>query len=754
MIKDYTKEDYQAIKDLQKYQADLESRLDFFEDTSTITIPEDAIEKVVFQDKAKKAIRDVAQSKGHILMVGKPGTGKSLLAEMFNIVLEGSLGDYLRPKEAIVAYPGKDDNHIVISYTNPESIEKFTSDVDKGVQNAEASSPEFSLDNQIKDFKKYKKISFATTGGSALGGFFFPPLFALTAVSAIAGVFYNIQEKNTEIQEETHKATYGKKSVNLKPVKDMKPTVLFDPRDQQGLMARIAEPSERSMKGGFKHDPYQSGNLQTPAHKRAYLGAHAKAPILYIDELKTLVSNGYMSDLLEIMQEKKYILEGGKSTGSGSSDRSENEVRADNIIIACCNHDTLAHLRSAGDGAFLSRIEGKGAIIEMDSAVPETPENTKQAVQYIKQEMLKIEDEMDENWGEILKKEGIAGVKERTEQILGKSLPDGYDLKIREMSKPAVMEIIKELRCRASDQKLSAMLRPINRIISASQYEAILDCADYVEPKHVRKAMNSHQSLEGSLSEGSRKYNKDMKMYLDSMHGKDCIGYVVGLAVVGSGSGQMFGTPLPIRCQIDLGADRIDLPGKMGDSTLAAAKEVRSSIKHAYRKTKCRYPGYEMHVQYVQAHGGVDGDSASISMDVGLISDFIHQRVNQKYGITGSLTGDIVLAVGGVTEKVRSIMDPELGMEGVCIPWQNRHDVEALLVNQESEYIQNEDVPGLRIYRTEGKKDPFDVYFCKSKYGAYQIMMGLGKEEVEQRIADRSEADFNTIKEMNKKASQ
>ena len=63
-------------------------------------------------------------------------------------------------------------------------------------------------------------------------------------------------------------------------------------------------------------------------------------------------------------------------------------------------------------------------------------------------------------------------------------------------------------------------------------------------------------------------------------------------------------------------------------------------------------------------------------MDVALVSDYIKQPVNQRYGITGSLTGDIILAVGGVTEKVRSIMDPILGMEGACIPWLNKYDVE------------------------------------------------------------------------------
>ena len=99
----------------------------------------------------------------------------------------------------------------------------------------------------------------------------------------------------------------GGKQHSLKHLSDMIPEVLFDPRNDKGLMARVSEPNARNMKGGFRHDPYQSGTLHTPTHKRAYLGAHAKAPIIYIDELKTLVKIGYMADLLEIMQNKEYI---------------------------------------------------------------------------------------------------------------------------------------------------------------------------------------------------------------------------------------------------------------------------------------------------------------------------------------------------------------------------------------------------------------------------------------------------------------
>jgi Lon-like ATP-dependent protease len=116
--------------------------------------------------------------------------------------------------------------------------------------------------------------------------------------------------------------------------------------------------------------------------------------------------------------------------------------------------------------------------------------------------------------------------------------------------------------------------------------------------------------------------------------------------------------------------------------------------------------------------------------------------VNQKYGVTGSLTGNLVLPVDGVTEKLRSIMDPGLGMEGACIPWQNKHDVEPLLVNTRCKYTQKRGIPGIRIFRGEDRTGPFDIYFCKTKYNAYKILMGLDREEVEYRMIRRSEKDF------------
>ena len=745
MPTDYREIDYDWIRELLGYPRILEERLNFFDDTSQIAIPADPIERVIFQGRAKMAIRKVAQNRGHMLMVGRPGTGKSLLADMFKEVLDRSIGDYLRPQDAIVAFPGKDKNHVRVAYESPEKIDRVLTEILGALDAAQNSGEEFSLKEQILSTRKVKRWLLAAAAVTGAAGLFFAPAMVAAGLAAMGAIFLYIQENNHRAQEKIQRETGSGLRNDVKHLYDMVPEVLYDPRQDKDLMVRISEPSARNMKGGFRHDPYQSGNLHTPCHKRAYLGAHATAPIIYIDELKTLVKMGYMADLLEIMQNKKYILEGGKNAGSGAADRSENPLRANNIIVACCNHDTLAYLQEEGDGAFLSRIEDKGEIVHMESAVAETPEAMRHVAQYVKQEIVNLGMDFQRSWGEVITREGHESVRQRSEQIFGRQLPAGFRLQEREFSRNAVMEIVKELRCRAADGKLSSILRPINGIIKSAEFEAILGDAPRVESVHVRKALEEHLSLEGSLSRDIGEHKKYLKKYITSM--TDSIGYVVGLAVIhAQSSGQMYGQPLPIHCQINVGsADKVAAPGKMGEIAKAAAQNVRASIKKVLKNIGAPYVGYEMHVEYIQAHGGVEGDSASVAMDVALISDFIKQPVNQRYGVTGSLTGDIILAVGGVTEKIRSVMDPELGMEGACIPWLNKHDIEPLLINAVAEYIQHAEIPGLRLYRGEGRTEPFDIYFCKTKYNVYTILMGLGRDEVEARMAERSRRDLEFL---------
>ncbi|MCK5205747.1 MAG: ATP-binding protein, partial [Desulfobacterales bacterium] len=173
MTSDYNDNDYGWIKELLDYPHTLDERLNFFEDTSQIAVPEDPIDRVIFQDKAKRAIRKIAQNRGHILMVGRPGTGKSMLADMFKEVLEKSLGDYLRPQEAIIGYPAKDKNHVRIAYEDPEIIEPLLDTFIKGIDSARDSVDEFSLAAQIQSARNAKRgLLWAAVFGSAAGIFF------------------------------------------------------------------------------------------------------------------------------------------------------------------------------------------------------------------------------------------------------------------------------------------------------------------------------------------------------------------------------------------------------------------------------------------------------------------------------------------------------------------------------------------------------------------------------------------------------
>jgi Lon-like ATP-dependent protease len=104
--------------------------------------------------------------------------------------------------------------------------------------------------------------------------------------------------------------------------------------------------------------------------------------------------------------------------------------------------------------------------------------------------------------------------------------------------------------------------------------------------------------------------------------------------------------------------------------------------------------------------------------------------------------------VGGVTEKLRAIMDPDLGMLGACIPWQNKHDIEPLLINAQFEYTQLEEIPGIRIFRQKKRQAPFDIFFCRTKYHAYTVLMGLKREAVELRMAARTRRDLELLQRM------
>src|SRR5580658_3761974 len=74
-----------------------------FQSTAQIEVPPRLLDQVIGQDEAVEVAKKAATQKRHMILIGEPGTGKSMLAR--------AMTDFL-PKEQlqdILAYPNNDD---------------------------------------------------------------------------------------------------------------------------------------------------------------------------------------------------------------------------------------------------------------------------------------------------------------------------------------------------------------------------------------------------------------------------------------------------------------------------------------------------------------------------------------------------------------------------------------------------------------------------------------------------------------------
>ena len=77
-----------------------------FESTTDVPIPDRLVDQVIGQEAGSVVIKKAAEQRRHMLMIGDPGTGKSMLAK--------SMTDLL-PKEAledVLVYPNEDDENV------------------------------------------------------------------------------------------------------------------------------------------------------------------------------------------------------------------------------------------------------------------------------------------------------------------------------------------------------------------------------------------------------------------------------------------------------------------------------------------------------------------------------------------------------------------------------------------------------------------------------------------------------------------
>lgn len=569
-------------------------KLKDFETTEDIKVPEHLIDQVIGQETAVETIKKAAKQKRHILLIGAPGTGKSMLGQGMSELLP------VEELQDILVYPNPEDKNMprieTVKAGESETIVKRYKD-----QKKRAEAP-INMFFKLALIMIVVMVLFYTVTLSN-------PLVLFGGI--IATTFLFMLRQYVKVKDEV-----------------MVPKVLVNNTKSTKVPFVDATGSHAgALLGDVRHDPFQSGGLETPSHELVEAGAihRANKGVLFIDEIRTLDLHSQQS-LLTALQEKKYFITGQSERSSGAMIRTK-PVPCEFVLIAAGNLEAIKGMHPA----LRSRIRGYGYEIYMKDVMNDSVENRNKLVTFVAQE---------------IKKDG----------------------KIPAFRRDAVIEIINMAKKMSGRKgKITLKLRGLGGLIRASGDVAVNEGADLVTVKHVREAKELAKSLEQQIADRYISVKKEYDVY--KTKGNE-VGRVNGLAVI-SDSGVM----LPIVAEVAPAQSReegkIIATGKLRTIAREAIMNVSALVK---KNTEKDISSYDIHIQFLQTYEGVEGDSASISVATAVISALENIPIDQNVAMTGSLSvrGD-VLPVGGVTAKVEAAISA--GIKKVIIPLGNANDV-------------------------------------------------------------------------------
>ena len=332
--------------------------LSSLKDTSSIDTSAAIIGQVIGQDAAVDIIKTAASQRRHVLLIGEPGTGKSML---------GLALAELLPKEKlvdIVCFPNANDENQPLVRVLPASQGRDL------VGRLRAQTRQASGTQYIFLFFLIFLISlypYWLWHTKRISDIIYAATLVITSM-AFVGVMFSIN--------------VGRRSEGKARI----PKVIVDNYGRNNAPFFDATGAHAgALLGDVLHDPFQTGGLGTPAHERVVAGMIHKAHmgVLFIDEIATLHPTT-QQELLTSLQEGKYAITGQSERSAGAMVRTE-QVPCNFILLAAGNIETVKHMHPA----LRSRIRGYGYEVIMEETMPDNPENRWKIAVFVAQEVRK-----------------------------------------------------------------------------------------------------------------------------------------------------------------------------------------------------------------------------------------------------------------------------------------------------------------------------------------------------------------------------
>ncbi len=578
--------------------------------TADVELPELLLDEVIGQDDAVEVARKAAKQGRNLLLLGDPGTGKSMIAKaMAQIMPERRLDDVM-----IYANPKDENRPAVKTFKGGTGREQFR----EVTRKARIRGVFFTVFEWM--------LAIGLVAGGAFAYWYYAGVNGLIALimSVLVAIFFLFVTRQT-------------KSAAAKAI----PNLLIE-RPDHTVPAPFVDATGShagALLGDIRHDPFQSGGLQTPVHQRVEPGMihRAHKGLLFVDEINVLRLDSQQA-LLTAMQDGQYAITGQSDKSAGAMSRTD-PVPCKFILVAAGNMDVIAPTDARYTGlhpALRSRIRGYGYEVYVRSVMEDSDENRRKLVRFVAQEVRR-------------------------------------DGEIPHFEAAAVAEVIREAQRRSGHTgKLTLRLRELGGLVRTAGDLARYEGREVTTVDDVLQAKHMSMSLEYQVTRRGIEVSTSKEAFASD---EATVGRAAGCAFIGTGeTGEPAGVVVPVEADALHAVDKSRGGLFLGGGLEKAAGVTNSLAATLKRMEGANASGMDVHVNAVLKERGADLEAMAAPAAVACISAVERLPVRGDTVVIGglSITGKL-RSVDGITQMIEGAAD--LGYKRAIVPTANQGDV-------------------------------------------------------------------------------